>query len=74
MAEDKFAFILNKFKEAHTLRDYFVPKFEECYEYTLPQRESFYLESPAKNRADKIFDETYCIDCDSLTSVDDIER
>ena len=39
MAEDKFAFILNKFKEAHTLREYFVPKFEECYEYTLPRIE-----------------------------------
>ena len=68
MAEDKFAFILNKFKEAHTLREYFVPKFEECYEYTLPQRESFYLESPAKNRADKIFDETAVVGVQEFAS------
>ena len=68
MAEDKFAFILNKYKEAHTLREYFVPKFEECYEYTLPQRESFYFESPANNRADKIYDETAVVGVQEFAS------
>ena len=68
MAEDKFAFILNKYKEAHNLRENFVPKFEECYEYTLPQRESFYFESPANNRADKIYDETAVVGVQEFAS------
>ena len=68
MAENKMSFVLQKYKEAKTLREYFIPKFEECYEYTLPQRESFYFESPAHNRGDKIFDETAVVGIQEFAS------
>jgi hypothetical protein len=29
-----------KYQAAKTLRENFIPLFEECYEYALPQRES----------------------------------
>ncbi len=68
MAEDKLALVLRKYKEAFNLREHFVPKFEECYEYTLPQRESFYQESPANVRADKIYDETAVVGVQEFAS------
>ena len=37
--------ILKKYKEAEILQDHWKPKYEEAYEYTLPQRQSFYEEA-----------------------------
>tara|TARA_Y100000401_G_scaffold24834_1_gene17199 strand:- start:429 stop:608 length:180 start_codon:yes stop_codon:yes gene_type:complete len=36
---------LHKYEKAKTHRENFVPLFEECYEYSMPQRESFYTEA-----------------------------
>ena len=33
--------------------------FEECFEYALPMRQSFFHESPGQRRDDKIFDDVY---------------
>ncbi len=49
---------LKKYERAKTLRENFLPLFEECYEYALPQRESFYYEEAGQRRDEKIFDET----------------
>ena len=49
---------IQRYQKAKTLREQWVPLFEECYEYALPQRESFYSETPGERRDDKIFDET----------------
>ena len=45
-------------KKAEGIKDYWKEKFEEAYEYTMPQRESFFEETPGSRRTDKIFDET----------------
>ena len=42
--------------------------FEECYEYALPQRESFYSETPGERRDDKIFDETAVVGVQEFAS------
>ena len=55
---DKATNILKKYKEAKNIKDYWKDKFEEAYEYCLPNRESFYEEAPGQKRTDKIFDET----------------
>jgi hypothetical protein len=34
---------LKRYDKAKAHRENFVPLFEECYEYALPQRESFYF-------------------------------
>lgn len=46
----------------------FEPLFEECYEYALPQRESFYHETAGQRRDDKIFDETAVVGVQEFAS------
>lgn len=59
---------LSKYSKAKSLRENFVPLFEECYEYSLPQRESFYAESIGQRRDDKIFDETAVVGVQEFAS------
>ena len=65
---DKAASILKKYKEAQNIKDYWKDKFEEAYEYCLPNRESFYDESPGQKRSDKIFDETAVVGVQEFAS------
>ena len=56
---DKATSIIKQYEEAVSIKDHWREKFEEAYEYCLPNRESFYEESPGQRRTDKIFDETW---------------
>tara|TARA_R100001460_G_scaffold5214_1_gene14617 strand:+ start:12014 stop:13552 length:1539 start_codon:yes stop_codon:yes gene_type:complete len=49
---------LSRYERSKSKRTNFVDVFEECYEYALPQRESFYYEVSGQRRDDKIFDST----------------
>ena len=62
------ATFLKRFKKAEGIKDYWKDKFEEAYEYCLPQRESFYEESPGERRTDKIFDETAVVGIQEFAS------
>ena len=59
---------LKKYNRAKALRENWVPLFEECYEYAIPQRESFYYEEPGQRRDDKIFDETAVVGVQEFAS------
>lgn len=59
---------LSKYDKAKAKRENFVPLFEECYEYSLPQRESFYHETIGQRRDDKIFDETAVVGVQEFAS------
>jgi hypothetical protein len=59
---------LSKYQAAKSLRENFIPLFEECYEYALPQRESFYAEAIGQRRDDKIFDETAVVGVQEFAS------
>lgn len=59
---------LKKYERAKSLRENFLPLFEECYEYALPQRESFYAEAVGQRRDDKIFDETAVVGVQEFAS------
>ena len=59
---------LHKYEKAKTHRENFVPLFEECYEYSMPQRESFYTESVGQRRDEKIFDETAVVGVQEFAS------
>ena len=65
---DKANAILEKYKEAVAVKDHWREKFEEAYEYCLPNRESFYDESPGQRRTDKIFDETAVVGVQEFAS------
>ena len=56
------------YESAKAKRENFVPLFDECYEYALPQRESFYHETPGQRRDDKIFDETAVVGVQEFAS------
>ena len=59
---------LSKFEKAKAFRENWVSLFEECYEYALPQRESFYAETAGQRRDDKIFDETAVVGVQEFAS------
>ena len=59
---------LQSYDKAKAFRENWVPLFEECYEYALPQRESFYSETAGQRRDDKIFDETAVVGVQEFAS------
>ena len=59
---------LGRYEKAKSYRDNFVPLFEECIEYAMPQRESFYAEAAGQRRDDKIFDETAVVGTQEFAS------
>lgn len=59
---------LQRYDKAKAKRTNFVDVFEECYEYALPQRESFYYEVSGQRRDDKIFDETAVVGVQEFAS------
>ena len=59
---------LERYEKAKAHRQNFVDLFEECYEFALPQRESFYYETAGQRRDDKIFDETAVVGVQEFAS------
>lgn len=59
---------LKRYQKAKAFRERWVPHFEECYEYALPQRESFYYEEAGQRRDDRIFDETAVVGVQEFAS------
>ena len=60
--------ILAKYQHAKSLKDQWMSVFEECYEYALPQRESFFTETAGRRRTDHIFDETAVVGVQEFAS------
>jgi hypothetical protein len=56
------------YQRAKTLRDNWVPLFEECYEYSLPSRASFYSETAGQRRDEKIYDQTAVVGVQEFAS------
>ena len=67
-ADKAVDFLLKRYEKAKGTRENWVSLFEECYEYALPQRESFYAENPGQRRDDKIFDETAVVGVQEFAS------
>ena len=59
---------IEKYRKAKAFREQWVSLFEECYEYALPQRESFYYEEHGQRRDEKIFDETAVVGTQEFAS------
>ena len=66
--EDPVRKLLARYRHALSIKDQWLPTFEECYEYALPQRESFYHESIGRRRTDHIFDETAVVGVQEFAS------
>jgi len=60
--------LLEKYERAKIARVKFEPLFEECYEYALPMRQSFYTETIGQRRDDKIFDESAVVGTQEFAS------
>tara|TARA_Y100001935_G_scaffold252946_1_gene257955 strand:+ start:67 stop:1644 length:1578 start_codon:yes stop_codon:yes gene_type:complete len=67
-SDSKVKQLLNRYNHAKSIKDLWLPTFEECYEYALPQRESFYTESIGRRRSDRIFDETAVVGVQEFAS------
>lgn len=66
--QDPVRKLLARYRHALSIKDQWLPTFEECYEYALPQRESFYQESIGRRRSDRIFDETAVVGVQEFAS------
>tara|TARA_Y100001972_G_scaffold104426_1_gene131331 strand:+ start:1219 stop:2766 length:1548 start_codon:yes stop_codon:yes gene_type:complete len=60
--------MLKKYEKAKYSRVNFESIFEECYEFALPMRQSFYHEVAGQRRDDKIFDETAVVGVQEFAS------
>jgi len=60
--------LITRFNNAKAIKDMWLSTFEECYEFALPQRESFYSESIGRRRSDRIFDETAVVGVQEFAS------
>ena len=60
--------LLQRYEHAKTIKQQWNGIFEECYEYALPQRESFFTETAGRKRTDRIFDETAVVGVQEFAS------
>ena len=60
--------LLAKYQHAKSIKDQWLAVFEECYEFALPQKESFYTETIGRRRTDNIFDETAVVGVQEFAS------
>ncbi len=66
--DDDIKRLMSRYKKAQAVKDLWLPVFEECYEFSLPQRESFYSETIGRRRGDRIFDETAVVGVQEFAS------
>ena len=57
-----------KFEKAKTIRQHFEDVFDDCYEYTMPMRETFKSKTIGERRDEKIFDETAVVGVQEFAS------
>ena len=60
--------MLARYKRAQSIKELWRPTFEECYEYSMPARESFYPTTAGQTKTDKIFDETAVVGVQEFAS------
>jgi len=61
-------YIIKRYEKAKAARTNWLDVWQECYEYSLPLREGFFMEAPAQSRMDKIFDETAVVGVQEFAS------
>ena len=66
--QDLFGKLNQRYQMCRNRREQWVQTWEECYEYTLPLRESFFDESPGQRRNDRIYDETAVVGVQEFAS------
>lgn len=66
--DDPVKQIIARYNHSKQIKDQWLSTFEECYEYALPQRESFYSENIGRRRGDRIFDETAVVGVQEFAS------
>lgn len=57
-----------RFKKAKARKETWINHLRECYEYTLPQRETFHLYSPGQKKNTTIYDDTAVIGLQKFAS------
>ena len=60
--------LLARYEQAKTIKHQWHDILEECYEYALPQKESFFTESQGRRRTNRIFDETAVVGVQEFAS------
>ena len=50
--------IIRRYTKAHKKRERWLPRWQDCYDLALPNREGFYSSQPGESKTDLIFDST----------------
>ena len=66
--EDIVSSVIRSYESAKVKRELMVELYEECFEFTLPYRESFHQNTAGQRRDDKIFDETAVVGVQEFAS------
>ena len=61
-------YIIKRYTKAKAARNNWLDVWQECYEYSLPLREGFFMEAAGQSRMDKIFDETAVVGVQEFAS------
>lgn len=61
-------YIIKRYTKAKAARSNWLDVWQECYEYSLPLREGFFMEAAGQSRMDKIFDETAVVGVQEFAS------
>lgn len=65
---DEIEVLLKRFERARQKRSNWESTYEECYEYALPSKTSFFNQSEGRERTEKIFDETAVVGVQEFAS------
>jgi hypothetical protein len=61
-------YIIKRYNKAKAARNNWLDVWQECYDYSLPLREGFFMEARGQSRMDKIFDETAVVGVQEFAS------
>ena len=61
-------YYMEKFEKAKAIRQHFEDVYDDCYEYTMPMRETFKSKTIGERRDEKIFDETAVVGVQEFAS------
>lgn len=65
---DEIDMLVRRYERARQKRILWESHYEECYEYALPSKTSFFMKSEGRQRTEKIFDETAVVGVQEFAS------
>ncbi len=66
--DNKVGKLIREYAKWKSYRESWIQLWQDCYEYSMPNRKGFYAEHPGQARTDRIFDSTAVVSLQNFTS------